>query len=160
MAWQTLSFLGVEENTLIDLSDSEDDSQRRRTTTAVIDRTLSRGPSSISISTKLAFQTVESGGLGPAGFRVPSLLRRATGSSISADSQSSGSATTERSLGDSQGLKKGGTKSSSINFHARAKIVGDSVGKAEKRKMKEREKEVRNRARNGGLGSLGRGGFS
>ncbi|KAF8536472.1 MRC1-like domain-containing protein [Trichophaea hybrida] len=158
---ETLSFLGVEENTLIDLSDSEDDSQRRRTTTAVIDRTLSRGSSSISVSTKLAFQTMESVGSGPAGFRVPSLLRRATGSSISGDSQSSGSATTERSLGDSQGLKKGGTKSCSINFHARTKIVGDGVGKAETKKMKEREREVKNRARNrGGLASLGMGGFS
>ena len=65
-------------------------------------------------------------------------------------------------MGDGQGLKMGGTKSSSINFRARAKAVPGGAAKAQNRKLKEREKEVRNRAREGGglLGNLGKGGFS
>ncbi|KAI5798734.1 MRC1-like domain-containing protein [Pyronema domesticum] len=154
---ETLSFLGVEENTMIDLSssDDEDDSQKRRTANAqVIDRSRTTITSTVSASAKLAFST------GPAGLRVPSLLRRATGSNLSVDSQDSvTTSTTERSLGDNS-MKKGGAKSSSINFHTRVKTVGQGTKEKEDRKRREREKEVRERVKGRGLAGLSKGGFS
>jgi len=152
--------MGVEEPSQ-DASESEseeeldEDSQRRRASVnSVIDRTLSRSSSSLSTSSKLAFQSRDNGA--PSGFKVPALLRRAT-SNLSVESQGQVT-TTERSLGaDSQGLKKGGGKGSSINFHTKAKV--NMVEKGEEKRKAERAKEGRQRVRKG-LGALGKGSFS
>jgi hypothetical protein len=142
---------------MVDLSssDDEDDSQKRRTAnTSVIDRSRTAITSTVSASAKLAFST------GPAGLRVPSLLRRATGSNLSVDSQDSvTTSTTERSLGDNN-MKKGAAKSSSINFHTRVKTVGQGTKEKEDRKRRAREKEVRERVKGRGLAGLSKGAFS
>jgi len=154
--------MGVEEPSLLDTSESEseeeldEDSQRRRASaTSVIDRTFSRSSSSsLSISSKFAFQSHDNSA--PAGFRVPALLRRAT-SNLSVESQGQVT-TTERSLAaDSQGLKKGGGKGSSINFRTKARV--DMVEKSEVKRKAERAKEGRQRVKKG-LGALGKGSFS
>ncbi|KAI5805882.1 MRC1-like domain-containing protein [Geopyxis carbonaria] len=134
---ETLSFL-VDETELLGAPDSDSDPDSApvrisRRTTAVIDRTLTRASSTLTTSTtaasvsRLAFATDTTA---PGGFRVPALLRRATTALTgSGESQGSGSgsAATERSLGESQGrggVRKGGAAKSSINFVSRGGCIG------------------------------------
>lgn len=135
--------------------------RRQKRTAAVVDRVaIARSASAVSENTKMAFQTS-----GPsAGFKVPPLLRRATSSIISVDSESQKSNTSqgnERSLGKAEnatGVKRGGTASSSINFHTREQVRSKVQNDRERKKKLERKKE--GQKRQSVLGMLAKGSFS
>jgi hypothetical protein len=162
--------LGVEENSQINLSDTEgsegegesEDNKNptmprsSRGKSAVIDRTISRSSSTVSASTNFAFQSKNR--IKPAGFRVPTLLHRATAGESQSSLITTTTTTTERDLGDSQGLKKGGTKSSSINYHSKAKALR-GIQAVEQKKKVERANEGIARAQ-AGLRVWGNGSFS
>lgn len=157
------------ESTFDEDDDDDDDeasqasiAQRQKRTTEVIDRVaIARSASAVSENTKMAFQTS-----GPStGFKVPPLLRRATnGSTISIDSDSQKSNTSqgnERSLGKAEnaaGVKRGGKASSSINFHAREQVRSKVQNDRETKKKLERKKE--GQKRQSILGMLAKGSFS
>ena len=157
---ETLSFL-VEDKTLLSASDSEPEPEpapaNPRRTTTIIDRTTLSRSSSNSHQSKLAFKP--DGADAASGFRVPTLLRRATtglssasGASGSAGSRE-GSVVTERSLGE-QGLKKGGGNVRAVGGFKKKKV---EKGEEMERKRK-REREVEAVRRRGmGVGGLGGG---
>jgi mediator of replication checkpoint protein 1 len=172
---ESLSSLIEEPNTLVqtvDLgSDSEDELEidgepgkeggqkenrnpfaLRRTSTAVIDRTLVKRQSSstLSASTRLAF----SASTAAATFKVPALLRKATtNSSIASTTSTVGM---ERMAGGaSDGVRRGGSRTSGVNFFARENERKANVVKVEKRREQKRMKgaEGRRKAVGGLLGS-------
>ncbi|TVY34689.1 Mediator of replication checkpoint protein, partial [Lachnellula subtilissima] len=114
----------------------------RRGKVAVIDRiSLKRASSnSISTNTRLAFATSSS----VAQFKVPPLLRRATtNSSIASSTTSSvsgGMSATERMAGGagSDGVKRGGGRTSGVNYFARETERRANVVKTEKRRQQKR----------------------
>lgn len=116
----------------------------RRRTKPVIDRlSLKRAESSktASASSRLAFHDPSSSST-PGGFRVPSLLRRATTSQLPSGTDkhgiSTGTAGTERVAGGSEKgdlIRRGGSRKSSIGYFARERERGtDRVREAERRK--------------------------
>lgn len=168
---QQLSFLAEQKESAFDHEDDDDDdddeasqasiAQRQKRTAAVVDRVaIARSTSAVSENAKMAFQTS-----GPsAGFKVPPLLRRATSSTLSVNSESQKSNTsqgTERSLGQTDnatGVKRGGKASSSINFHTREQVRSKVQNDRETKKKLERKKE--GQKRQSVLGMLAKGSFS
>ncbi|KAL6721457.1 hypothetical protein ACLMJK_000560 [Lecanora helva] len=140
---------------------------RRTPANPIIDRlSLKRAESSAanaSNAARLAFHDPSSAG--PAiggGFKVPSLLRRATTSSLSASGAdangiSTATAGTERAAGggEKEFVRRGGGKRSSVNFSAREKERKGVVEGVERRRREERVRVMRGR----GLGRLVGGRF-
>ncbi|MCJ1398712.1 hypothetical protein MMC11_001913 [Xylographa trunciseda] len=112
---------------------------RRRTAAPVIDRlSLKRAESAASSSTttRLAFQ--DPNAVSASGFKVPSLLRRAT--TQVTDTHGITTAVTERAAGGGEKgdfVRRGGTKRSSINYHAREVERNKGVKEVERRKKEE-----------------------
>jgi mediator of replication checkpoint protein 1 len=138
--------------------------RRRPNPNPIIDRlSLKRAESaSTSSSSRLAFHDPSNSTIG--GFKVPSLLRRATTSSLSANAADangiSTAAATERAAGGGEKgdfVRRGGTKRSSVNYFSREAEKRGVVEGVERRRKKEREREARKRR--SGLGSLGVGAF-
>ncbi|KAH8147910.1 uncharacterized protein LAJ45_08011 [Morchella importuna] len=153
---EQLSFLVEERDSQIDFSDEDEEEDktavlRRERIGSVIDRSaVARANSATSNTTKLAFQT--SGNAST--FKVPTLLRRATSSSLSESSVG-----TERTLGQGDGaVKRGGKASSSINFQSREQLRSKVVHEREAKKKIERKKE--GLKRQSVLGVLAKGSFS
>lgn len=140
---------------------------RRTASNQIVDRLLLKRQSSSSMqssSSRLAFY--DPSAASNDGFKVPSLLRRAT-TNLSLDGAPdkngiSTYATTERAAGGGeQGdfVKKGGSKKSSVNYFAREQERLAAVKVIEKRRQQDREKRAKER-RSGGLGRLvSAGGF-
>ncbi len=138
---------------------------RRTSANPIIDRlSLKRAEStSTSTSTRLAFHdATTSSAIG--GFKVPSLLRRATTSLIHAGGADangiSTAALTERAAGGGEKgdfVRRGGTKRSSVTFVGRERERSAVVEGVERRRREERERAAR--GRRGGLGELGVGSF-
>ncbi|SLM41214.1 DNA replication checkpoint mediator, MRC1 domain [Lasallia pustulata] len=132
----------------------------RRRTNPVIDRiTLKRAESAgtTTHNTRLAFHDPTSGAA-PTGFRVPSLLRRAT--TQNTDNHGVTTASTERAAGGSEKgdfIKRGGTKKSSINYHARETARSKVLREAERKRNEGRMRAAG--SREGILGRLGAGKF-
>ncbi len=145
--------------------DSTQHNPRRTATNPIIDRlSLKRAESaSTSTSSRLAFHDpTTSSAIG--GFKVPSLLRRATTSQLSAhDADANGistAAVTERAAGGGEKgdfVRRGGTKRSSVNFVGRERERSGVVEGVERRRREERERAARERR--SGLGALGVGSF-
>ncbi|KAI5853184.1 MRC1-like domain-containing protein [Morchella snyderi] len=153
---EQLSFLVEERDSQIDFSDEDEEEDktavlRRERIGSVIDRSaVSRSNSATSSTAKLAFQTSTNAST----FKVPTLLRRATSSSLSESS-----AVTEKTLGQGEGgVKRGGKASSSINFQSREKLRGKVIHQREVKKKIERKKE--GLKRQSVLGILAKGSFS
>jgi len=141
---------------------------RRTPANPIIDRlSLKRADSSSTSSnaSRLAFQDPTAN---PAigGFKVPSLLRRATTSQLGANgadangiSTVSEAAATERAAGGEKGgfVRRGGRKGCSVNFLRRESEKRVVVEGVERRRREERERVGRERG--GGLGGLGVGRF-
>jgi len=138
---------------------------RRTSANPIIDRlSLKRAESaSTSTSSRLAFHDpAMSSAIG--GFKVPSLLRRATTSQLNANGADangiSTAAMTERAAGGGEKgdfVRRGGTKRSSVNFVSRERERNGVVEGVERRRREEREKVAR--GRRSGLGTLGVGCF-
>ncbi len=174
---ESVSFLIEEPNAIpqpqilesSDIEDGEDEQRKstdardpfagRRRANPIIDRiSLKRAESAntASSTTKLAFHN-PSAGAGP-GFRVPSLLRRATTQITNAGSNGVTAGTERMAGGDAGGvIKRGGTKKSSINYFAREQERSRVVKEGE-RKRKEGRLKVAGERR-GILGVLGGGKF-
>ena len=139
--------------------------RRRPNPNPIIDRlSLKRAESaSTSSSSRLAFHDPSSNST-IGGFKVPSLLRRATTSSLSANAADangiSTAAATERAAGGGEKgdfVRRGGTKRSSVNYFSREAEKRGVIEGVERRRKEEREREARKRR--SGLGSLGVGAF-
>ena len=133
---------------------------RRTNSNPIIDRlTLKRQSfSSASTSSNLAFHSSTTS---MANTFFPSLLRRATTSSLgnsqAADVNGISHAATERAAGGGEKgdfVRRGGTKRSSVNFAARETQKGRVVEGVERRRREERQRVARERF--GGLISLSR----
>ncbi|KAH0615260.1 uncharacterized protein H6S33_000896 [Morchella sextelata] len=153
---EQLSFLVEERDSQIDFSDEDEEEDktavlRRERIGSVIDRSaVARSNSATSNTTKLAFQTSNNAST----FKVPTLLRRTTSSSLSESSVG-----TERTLGQGEGaVKRGGKASSSINFQSREQLRSKVVHEREAKKKIERKKE--GLKRQSVLGILAKGNFS
>ena len=148
--------------------------RRRANPNPIIDRlslkrTESASVSSSTTNSRLAFHDPSSSS-SIGGFKIPSLLRRATTSQLlngGADANgistnnNSATAMTERAAGGGEKgdfVRRGGTKRCSVNFWGREKERRGVVEEVERRRWEGREKEARMR-REGGLGGLGVGGF-
>jgi mediator of replication checkpoint protein 1 len=118
----------------------------RRSTTQVIDRISLKRQSSSNLSTssttKLAFAMSQS----TSNFRAPALLRRATSNSTSSTTSASTSAT-ERTAGvfGEGAVKRGGTKTSGVNFFARENERRERVMEVERRREERRVKGAEGR---------------
>lgn len=124
---------------------------RRTSPKNIVDRlSLKRTESaSTSSTTRFAFHNSSAT---DSGFKVPSLLRRATTTQLHtnvADANGiSTAAATERAAGGGEKgdfVRRGGTKRSSINFYSREKERKVVVEQVEKRRKDAREKEARMR---------------
>ena len=141
---------------------------RRTPANPIIDRlSLKRAESaSTSTSSRLAFHDPATNpSIG--GFKVPSLLRRATTSQLNANGADGNgistnvTANTERAAGGGEKgefVRRGGGKRSSINFVGREKENKGAIELVEKRRRDTRERIARER-RSSGLGDLGVGRF-
>ncbi|MCJ1382096.1 hypothetical protein MMC17_005208 [Xylographa soralifera] len=176
---ESVSFLieepqGVTEILHSDSSDEEGDGQNentqqpgrelfanRRRTAPIIDRlSLKRAESAASASTsttmRLAFH--DPNNVSGPGFKVPSLLRRAT--TQVTDTHGITTAGTERAAGGGEKgdfVRRGGTKRSSINYYAREMERNKGVKDVERRRKEERIRV--GEMRRGVLGALGAGVF-
>ena len=112
-------------------------------------------------TTRLAFFASNSDGLND-GFKVPSLLRRATtqvtGASVTGVTTTSTHAITERAAGGGGkegfgAVKMGGGKSSSVNFFMREKDKRSVTEGVERKRRADKERKAKER-REGGLGKL------
>lgn len=106
----------VPDSQYISLSDSEDESSTVTRKERIVTNRLSRTPSlatESSTTSNMAFQAPSAGSVG--GFRVPSLIRRAT-SNLSAASERSTSSMVKSNEG---GVRRGGTGKSNIHAQAR-----------------------------------------
>jgi mediator of replication checkpoint protein 1 len=122
--------------------ESRDPFALRRSKTVVVDRiSLKRASSSnLSANTKLAFATSSS----VSQFKVPPLLRRATTNNSIASSTSS-SATERMAGGQSDGIKRGGSKNSGVHYFARESERRAGVVKTEKRRTERQVKRAEGR---------------
>ncbi|KAL2047798.1 hypothetical protein ABVK25_011348 [Lepraria finkii] len=139
--------------------------RRRLNPKTIIDRlSLKRAESaSTSSPSRLAFHDPSSNS-SIGGFKVPSLLRRATTSNLDTNAVDANgisiAAATERAAGGGEKgdfVRKGGTKRSSVNYFSREAEKRGVVEGVERRRKEEREREARKRR--SGLGSLGVGAF-
>ena len=147
--------------------------RRRRpnaNTNSIIDRLSLKRTESASLSStssRLAFHDPSlPSSIG--GFKIPSLLRRATTSQLlngaDANGISTATATTERAAGGGEKgdfVKMGGTKRCSVNFWGRERERRAGVEGVERRRWegRRRERDERMRmGREGGLGGLAAGG--
>lgn len=143
---------------------SHQNPRRRPNPNSIIDRlSLKRAESaSTSSATRLAFHD-PSANPSIGGFKVPSMLRRATTTQLAAADKygiTTNTAATERAAGGGEKgdfVRRGGTKRSSVNFFMRELEKKGVVEGVERRRKEEREKEAK--ARRNGLGSLGVGAF-
>lgn len=151
----------VPDSQYMTLSDSEDEST---TTTVVrqeriVTNRLSRTPTlssetSTTSGSNMAFQA-PSAAMGAPGFRVPSLIRRAT-SNLSAASERSSSS---MSKGAESGVRRGGTGKSNIHAQAREAERRAVLEKTEQRRKEALKKKVgQARGKRSVLSKLG-GGF-
>ncbi|MCJ1287853.1 hypothetical protein MMC26_007205 [Xylographa opegraphella] len=131
----------------------------RRRTANIIDRiSLMRAESasSASVTTRLAFNDPNT--VPGMGFKVPSLLRRAT--TQVTETHGITTAVTERAAGGGEKgdfVRRGGTKRSSINYFAREMERNKAVKEVERRR---KEEKIRvGEMRRGVLGALGMGVF-
>ena len=138
-------------------------SSRRRRTNPVIDRiSLKRAESANTTTTnttRLAFHNDPASGAAPMGFRVPSLLRRAT-AQVADDNHGVTTASTERAAGggEKEGfLRRGGSKRSSINYCAREVVRRKVLREGERKRNEGRMRAAGERG--GVLGALGGGMF-
>lgn len=138
----------------------------RRNTNPVIDRlSLKRAESSktASATSRLAFHDPSSSSA-PGGFRVPSLLRRATTSQLPNGTDehgiSTGTASTERAAGGGEKgefIRRGGSRKSSIGYFAREREKGTGrIEEAERRRSEGLRKMSKGRV---GLSGLAGGTF-
>ncbi|KAI9813270.1 MAG: hypothetical protein M1827_004212 [Pycnora praestabilis] len=173
-----------DENTNTNITTPTDPFATRRRTNPIIDRiSLKRAETAASTNrnARLAFHDPSSISAMLPGFRVPSLLRRATtqltdsstsssssniASGIGLGSGRDGTVGTERMAGVAAGasetavlIKRGGTKKSSINYYAREKerMERTGMGESERRRGEERRRNAGQRR--GMLGVLGVGSF-
>ena len=140
--------------------------RRRQNPNPIIDRlSLKRAESASAASTsRLAFHDPSTSNPSIGGFKVPSLLRRATTTNISA-ADSNGISTlttamTERAAGGGEKgdfVRRGGTKKSSVNYFARELEKGKVIEGVERRRKEERERLAKGMMMR--LGSLGTGAF-
>ena len=139
----------------------------RRTSRPIVDRLAAKRADSLSSATegsnqRLAFHNPSESGDAP-GFKVPSLLRRATTSSLTSMSGQDANGIshyvekTERAIGgDKDVLKKGGSKKSSVNFFVREELKKKVLDESKRRKEEGRRRIAGERK--GLLGSVfGRG---
>lgn len=139
---------------------------RRTSANPIIDRlSLKRAEStSTSTSSRLAFHDPTFNSAIGGGFKVPSLLRRATTSQLNgAGPDANGistAAVTERAAGGGEKgdfVRRGGGKRSSVTFGGREKGRSGVLEGVERRRREERERAARERG--SGLGGLGVGSF-
>jgi mediator of replication checkpoint protein 1 len=131
----------------------------RRTDVSIIDRiSLKRANSSnLSNNERLAFAAPSSA----LGFKVPPLLRKATtNSSIVSTSSVGGMSTTERMAGgkEGEGIRKGASKNSGVNYFARESERRAAIEKNERRREQKKFKGVEGRRKVVG-GLFGKGKF-
>lgn len=139
--------------------------RRRPNPNPIIDRlSLKRAESAtVSSSSRLAFHDPSSTNPSIGGFKVPSLLRRATTTNLAVDSHgitTMATASTERAAGGGEKgdfVRRGGTKKSSVNFFAREVEKNIVLEGVERRRKAEREREAKGRKMR--LGGLGIGAF-
>lgn len=132
---------------------------RRTSPKKIVDRlSLKRAESASTTSTtRFAFHNPTANN---SGFKVPSLLRRATTTQLSANAADangiSTAAATERAAGGGEKgdfVRRGGTKRSSVNFYSREKERKSGVEEVERRRREGREREAKRRR--SGLGGMG-----
>lgn len=139
--------------------------RRRPNPNPIIDRlSLKRAESASASSTsRLAFHDPSTTNPTIGGFKVPSLLRRATTTNLAGDNHgitTMTTATTERAAGGGEKgdfVRRGGTKKSSVNYFARETEKNKVIEGVERRRKEEREREARGRMMR--LGGLGMGAF-
>ena len=140
--------------------------RRRPNPNPIIDRlSLKRAESATAASTsRLAFHDPSTSNPSIGGFKVPSLLRRATTANLAA-ADSNGISTlatamTERAAGGGEKgdfVRMGGTKKSSVNYFTRELEKGKVIEGVERRRKEERERLAKGRTMR--LGGLGIGAF-
>lgn len=152
-----------------DESSHQDENQRnprrRHNPNPIIDRlSLKRAESANTSSTsRLAFHDPSTTNPSIGGFKVPSLLRRATTTNLAVDNHgitTMATATTERAAGGGEKgdfVRRGGTKKSSVNYFAREQEKSKVIEGVERRRKEEREREAKGRVMR--LGGLGTGAF-
>ena len=132
----------------------------------IIDRlSLKRAESATAASSsRLAFHDPSTSNPTIGGFKVPSLLRRATTTNLAAADKNGittlATATTERAAGGGEKgdfVRRGGTKKSSVNYFARELEKSKVVEGVERRRKEERAKQAKGRTMS--LGGLGSGAF-
>ena len=132
----------------------------------IIDRlSLKRAESAtVSSASRLAFHDPSTTNPSIGGFKVPSLLRRATTSNLAADNNhgitTMVTASTERAAGGGEKgdfVRRGGTKKSSVNYFAREMEKSRVIEGVERRRKEQREREAKGRKMV--LGGLGVGAF-
>ena len=139
--------------------------RRRPNPNSIIDRiSLKRAESATTSSTsRLAFHDPSTTNPLIGGFKVPSLLRRATTTNLAVDNHgitTMATAATERAAGGGEKgdfVRRGGTKKSSVNYFAREMEKSKAVEGVERRRKEEREREAKGRKMR--LGGLGIGAF-
>lgn len=132
--------------------------RRRPNPNPIIDRlSLKRAESATASSTsRLAFHDPSTANPSIGGFKVPSLLRRATTTNLAADNHgitTLAAATTERAAGGGEKgdfVRRGGTKKSSVNCFARETEKNKVIEGVERRRKEERERVAK-----GGMMRLG-----
>ena len=132
---------------------------------AVIDRmALKRGNSSSTStsnasdsSTRLAFQAPSRASSG--GFKVPSLLRRATTNASTTSNENTDRSAGGMGMGGKDVVKMGGGKKSSVNYHVREQERKAKVEKLENERRKGQIEVGKMRTKGMGLGGLTRGTF-
>jgi mediator of replication checkpoint protein 1 len=110
--------------------------RRRTTATPVVDRIMLKRQGSlgmVSREVKMAFAAGEGGQIG--GFKVPGLLRRATANSTGSNESivSGGSVSSTRE--GVKGVRMGGGKKCSINYHVREESRRAVVEEGERRRV-------------------------
>lgn len=140
-------------------------SRRNPNPNPIIDRlSLKRAESATASSTsRLAFHDPSTTNSSIGGFKVPSLLRRATTTDLAVENHgitTMATATTERAAGGGEKgdfVRRGGTKKSSVNYFARELEKNKVIEGVERRRKEEREREAKGRKMR--LGGLGIGSF-
>ncbi len=146
-------------------NESHTNPRRRPNPNPIVDRlSLKRAESATTSSnSRLAFHDPSTANPSIGGFKVPSLLRRATTTNLAVDNHgitTMAIATTERAAGGgekSDFVRRGGTKKSSVNYFAREMEKSRVIEGVGRRRKEEREREARGREMR--LGGLGTGAF-
>ncbi len=139
--------------------------RRRGNANPIIDRlSLKRAESATASSaSRLAFYDPSTSNASIGGFKVPSLLRRATTTDLAGNNHgitTMATATTERAAGGGEKgdfVRRGGTKKSSVNYFARELEKSKVIDGVERRRKEERERQAKGRMMR--LGGLGTGAF-